>query len=271
MRSLPTALAFSVCALGLAFAPACAAPAIEDDLGGEGDVTLPERNKTTLPEGGTPSGGGNDSGTPTGATDVTVTVNLTGSGTGTVSSTPAGIACTGTTCTGSFAKGTQVTLLAAPAAGAVFTAWGGGCTGSASCVATASADVTATAELVSLEGTWTGTYTNTRQAIGCTFNNNGNLSTTIKATGAAIAGNETITGLELRQQSGCTLVGTTTGAAPSEAVTVAGNTLTGTYTFNVQNAAGTLAFPYTATVAAKTITGKWTCATCTGGFTLSKP
>ena len=39
----------------------------------------------------------------------------------------------------------------------------------------------------------------------------------------------------------------------------------------MQGAGGNLAFPYTATVAAKTITGKWTCATCTGGFTLTKP
>jgi hypothetical protein len=267
MRSPATALAFSA---GLALAAACATPPIEDDLGAGGDVTLPERTKTDAPDSGT-STGAKEGGTTQPPANVNVTVTLSGGGTGTVTSTPAGLTCTGTTCTGSFARGTQVTLQAAPGAGVVFTAWGGACTGTASCVATANADVAATAELVSLDGTWSGTYTNTRNAVGCTFNNKGNLSTTMKTTAPSVAGTETITGLELRQLSGCTVVGSTTGAAPSEPVTVAGATLTGTYTFDVQGGGGKLAFPYTATVTAKAITGKWTCATCTGGFTLSKP
>jgi len=265
MRSLATALRFSVGVLVLA---ACGAPSIDDNLATD-DVKLPDR--TTVPEqdGGTSSNV--DSGTTTPpSTDVTVTVTLTGSGTGSVTSMPAGVTCTGTTCKGTFARGTQVTLQTAPAAGVVFTAWSGACTGTASCVATASADVTLSAELVSLAGTWAGTYTNTRVAVGCTFNNKGNLSTTMTTSAPAVAGTETITGLELRQIQGCSLVGSTTGAAPSEPVTITGNTLTGTWTFGVQGG-GKLAFPYTATVAGNTITGKWTCATCTGAFTLTKP
>jgi hypothetical protein len=263
MRSLATALALVMLA-------ACAAPSIDDNLDTGGDLKLPDRTTPPPIDGGSTSTG-DSSTTPPPPTNVNVTVTLTGSGTGTVTSMPAGLTCTGTTCKGSFARGTKVTLQAAPGAGVVFTAWSGACTGTASCVATADADVAASAELVSLDGTWAGTYTNTRMAVGCTFDNKGNLSTTMKTTGAAVAGTESITGLELRQIQGCAVVGSTTGAAPSAPVTVAGTTLTGTWTFAVQGAGGTLAFPYTATVSSKTITGKWTCATCTGGFTLTKP
>jgi hypothetical protein len=262
MRSLAIALTSVAIA-------ACAAPPIDDNLDTGGDVKLPDRTSQPPTDGGTTQNG-DGSTTPPPPSNVSVTVNLTGTGTGTVTSMPAGLTCTGKTCKGSFAVGTKVTLSAAPASGVVFTAWSGACTGAASCVANADADVTLGAELVSLAGTWAGTYTNTRMAVGCTFNNKGNLSTTIKATGAAIEGTESISGLELRQIQGCSVVGSTSGAAPSEAVTVAGNTLTGTWTFAVQGG-GTLAFPYTATVTAAGITGKWTCATCTGAFTLTKP
>ncbi|MBK9031448.1 MAG: hypothetical protein IPL61_08945 [Myxococcales bacterium] len=57
-----------------------------------------------------------------------LTVVLGGTATGTVTSMPAGITC-GASCTGSFPVGTLVTLTAAPAAGASFTGWGGGCSG----------------------------------------------------------------------------------------------------------------------------------------------
>jgi hypothetical protein len=261
MRSRATALAFVLLA-------ACGAPSIDDNLDPGGDVTLPERTNVPASDGG--SSGGKDAAPPPPA-NVDVTVTLTGGGTGTVTSTPAGLTCTGTTCKGSFARGTNVTLQAAPASGVVFTAWSGACTGSASCAAIANANVAVSAELVSLDATWTGTYTNTRNAVGCTFNNKGTLSTTIKPTATAVAGTESVTGLELRQLPGCGVVGSTTGTAPSEPVTVTGNTLTGTWTFAVQGGGGNLAFPYKATVAGKTITGTWTCATCTGGFTLTKP
>ncbi len=266
MRSLATALGLYV---GVVMLAACAAPAIEDTLDTGGDVKLPDREALPTTDGGTQSG--NDGATtPPPSSDVSVTVMLTGSGAGTITSVPAGVTCTGTTCKGTFARGTEVTLQAAPGAGVVFTSWSGACTGAAACVTTANADVTATAELVSLDGTWAGTYTNTRVAFGCTFNNKGNLSTTIKTTAPAVEGTESITGLELRQLSGCGVVGATSGTAPSEPVTVAGATLTGTWTFAVKGG-GSLAFPYTATVTSTTLTGKWTCATCTGGFTLTRP
>jgi len=264
MRPLATLLALVTLA-------ACAAPSIEDNLDPGEDVKLPDRT-TPLPAQDGGSTGNNEGGTTTPPpTDVTVNVTLTGGGTGTVTSTPAGLTCTAATCTGKFARGTSVTLQAAPGAGVVFTAWSGACTGTASCVAAANADVALSAELVSLDATWSGTYTNTRNAVGCTFNNKGNVSTTLKTTAPAVAGTGTITGLELRQVPSCGVVGSTNGTAPSEPVTITGNTLTGTWTFAVAGGGGSLAFPYTATVAGKTITGKWTCATCIGGFTLSKP
>ena len=55
-----------------------------------------------------------------------VAVSVTGQGT--VSSTPAGIQC-GTACGGSFARGSTLTLTAAPAPGEVFAGWDGSCRG----------------------------------------------------------------------------------------------------------------------------------------------
>ncbi len=255
----------------VATSPACAAPAIEDDLNA-GDVPLPERD----PTGNRDAGGGTTNkdsggGTTPPSDKLTVTVQLSGSGTAAVTSTPAGVTCTGATCKGTFAKGTAVTLQLAPATGSVFTGWSGKCTGTTACAPVVDADVSVGAALESLEGAWAGTYTNSRVASGCTFNNNGNLGATVTATGSTFASSETMTGLELREIPGCGLVRTTSGVAPASPLTVAGATVTGTWTFSVQGAGGTLAFPFTATVGAKKITGTWTCATCNGGFSLTKP
>jgi hypothetical protein len=57
-----------------------------------------------------------------------VAVQKAGSGTGTVTSSPAGISC-GSTCSSQFDALTQITLMAAPAAGSAFTSWTGLCTG----------------------------------------------------------------------------------------------------------------------------------------------
>jgi hypothetical protein len=67
------------------------------------------------------------------ATDATLTVSLVGSGR--VTSSPAGIDC-GATCSARFARGTAVTLTAAPAVDATFVGWSGGCTGTGLCVVT---------------------------------------------------------------------------------------------------------------------------------------
>jgi hypothetical protein len=75
----------------------------------------------------------------------TLTVSNPAPARGTVTSVPGGINC-GTTCNGSFPAGVNVTLLANPAEGSVFTGWTGSCTGTGDCVLdmTSIANVTAT-------------------------------------------------------------------------------------------------------------------------------
>jgi hypothetical protein len=99
----------------------------------------------------------------------TLSVTRTGSGTGTVVSAPAGIVC-GDACIASLEQGTVVTLSATPALGSTFTGWsGGGCSGTATCVATitAATQVTATFALnaysltVVRAGSGTGSVTST--------------------------------------------------------------------------------------------------------------
>ncbi len=60
-------------------------------------------------------------------------LTVTRTGSGTVTSSPAGIDC-GTTCSANFAAGSAVTLTATPAAGSTFTGWtGSGCSGTGAC------------------------------------------------------------------------------------------------------------------------------------------
>ena len=231
------------------------------------DIRLPNRQ----PQDDDAPGGSDGGNSAPSADTFTLTVTLTGAGTGNVTSTPGGVTCAGKTCTGTFASGTEVTLVAAPAAGSIFAGWGGACSGGMSCAPVLNADVAVTANLDTIAGTYSGTYTNTRQAFGCTFNNAGNLSITIAADGTAFSSTGTIDGLELRQPgNNCALVGKTTGTAPKEPATLDGNKATGTWTFNVQGAGGTLPFPYTGTIAGNKLSGSWTCATCVGSFTLTK-
>jgi hypothetical protein len=51
---------------------------------------------------------------------------------------------------------------------------------------------------------------------------------------------------------------------------VSGVGVTGTLPIAINGIQGTLDFPFTATTSGTTLTGKWTCANCTGGFTLTK-
>ncbi len=69
----------------------------------------------------------------------TLAVSKTGNGAGTVTSAPAGISC-GSTCSYEFAKGTKVTLTAAPDSGSTFSGWSGaGCSGTQTCSVTLNA------------------------------------------------------------------------------------------------------------------------------------
>lgn len=79
----------------------------------------------------------------------TLTVSRSGTGSGTVTSSPAGISC-GSTCSDAFAAGTQVTLSATAAAGSVFAGWGGGCSGTGTCVVTLGGDTTVTATFTAM-------------------------------------------------------------------------------------------------------------------------
>ncbi len=71
-------------------------------------------------------------------TQITYPLAVSVFGNGTVTSSPPGITC-GATCSSSFGSGTQVTLTATPAQGAVFNGWGGVCSGTGNCVVTMNA------------------------------------------------------------------------------------------------------------------------------------
>ena len=86
----------------------------------------------------------------------TLAVTKAGTGSGTVVSVPAGIIC-GTACSTAYSFGTIVTLTATPAAGSIFTGWGGACSGSNGiCVVTMIAARSVTANIAtSFSGSFT--------------------------------------------------------------------------------------------------------------------
>jgi hypothetical protein len=244
----------------------CSTASIGDEPGS--DIPLPDRGPDA-PSAPPPVDNQQSSPLPS---DVTISVTLSGMGAGAVSSTPSGVTCAGKVCSGKFASGTSVTLAATPSPGSMFGGWSGGaCTGTKSCTFVASADAMLTAEVDTLDGTWAGMYTHSETVQGCTFHNMGTLTAKLATSMSSLSSSANVTGLELRDLSACTLVSTTTGAAPSSAdMTAADGKITGTWTFAVQGANGNLPLPFSATLSGKTLTGSWTCTGCTGSFTLTK-
>ena len=77
----------------------------------------------------------------------TYIVSVSKAGSGTVTSSPSGIDC-GNTCSASFNSGISVTLNAVPAVGSTFAGWSNGCSGTGTCIVSATASRTATFSLV---------------------------------------------------------------------------------------------------------------------------
>ena len=122
-----------------------------------------------------------------------------------------------------------------------------------------------------MAGTWAGNYTHSETVQGCTFHNGGTLTAKLTTSAmGAISSSADGTGFEVRNLSGCTLVSTGSGSAPSSADMTSGATITGSWGFAVQGAQGTLPLPFSATFSGKTLTGTWTCTGCSGSFTLTK-
>jgi hypothetical protein len=251
----------------LSIVGACSTASV-GDYEGEGDRPRRDTAPSTASEAGAPAA---DAGSSS-AGSVTLTVSLAGTGAGTVMSTPSGLTCAGTSCTGTFASGTTVGLVPAPGLGSSFAGWGGACSGADTCTPKLAADTAVTATFETPAATYSGSYTHTAQSNGCTFNNTGTLTITIAPDGAAFASNGTIDGLQLLQKTifGCKLVTTVAGTSQKEPMTLSGKSLTGTWTFSVQGMNGALPLPYTATWDGDKLSGTWTCAGCTGQFSLTK-
>ncbi len=99
----------------------------------------------------------------------TLTVNKVGNGT--VTSTPMGIEC-GTDCTETYADGTNVSLVATPDSGWLFSSWSGACTGTSSCTVDLAGHRTVNATFTQLHTltvakTGNGTVTSTPVGIDC--------------------------------------------------------------------------------------------------------
>jgi hypothetical protein len=149
-----------------------------------------------------------------------------------VSSTPAGINC-GATCSATYASNTAVTLTAMPAAGSAFVGWtGGGCSGTAPCQVTLTADITVTATFgaasqsysltVSRAGTGSGSVASNPSGINC------------EPTCSATYASGTAVTLSATPAAGSTFAGWTGGGcggtAPCRVTLAANTTVTASFT-----------------------------------------
>jgi hypothetical protein len=130
-----------------------------------------------------------------------------------------------------------------------------------------------TAQFDTAIGTWSGNYTNTRPNGACTFTNQGTMSLDITAptaTGATtFPAKASMAGFEIRNLSNCAVQNRLPGQAKAN-LAVTNAAVTGDLPVTINGIQGTLDFPFTATISGTTLTGKWTCANCTGTFTLTK-
>ena len=144
----------------------------------------------------------------------TFALNVSVTGSGKVTSSPSGINCS-TACSANFSAGTSVALAAAPAAGYVFSAWGGACIGNTTtCTVSMNAARSVTASfkpvnsaqfMLSVAVTGSGTVSSSPTGINCgsvcnaSFNSGTNVTLTaspasgyaFKEWGGACAGNAT--------------------------------------------------------------------------------
>lgn len=104
-----------------------------------------------------------------------LTVSIPTTNSGTVTSSPAGINCP-TNCTATFQQNTQVTLSETPASNYNFSGWSGGCSGTAGCTVTLTANTTVSASFsqtpafqltVGIPTAGSGTVTSSPAGINC--------------------------------------------------------------------------------------------------------
>lgn len=113
------------------------------------------------------------------AAPVTVTLDIAAGATGTVTSSPSGFNCSGseTTCTASFEASTSVTLTATPSSGNTFVGWGGACTGTSTCVITATAGQLVTAAFTNAAATISYYHTDTLGSVRAITSSSGSTVT----------------------------------------------------------------------------------------------
>ncbi len=143
----------------------------------------------------------------------TFTLSVSETGSGTVTSSPSGINC-GATCSANFASGTMVTLTATPTGGALFSGWGGACSGTGNCNVTMNSATSVSATFIqptftlSVTVGGSGSVTSSPVGINCpstcsaAFNNGTQVTLTATPSGGEIFGgwSGACTGL-----SGCTV------------------------------------------------------------------